>query len=542
MDQKNGSDASQELNALLGLDKKKRSPKRIAILALAAVVGAAAVGGGVALAVRRMGAEQSAGGAAVQREYTVQRGDVTVGQSESSSISLDRVTVSFPVSAKVEAVYVKAGSSVRAGDPLVKMNLDDIQAGLASYELQLGIVGLKLEQAKLQQQSQLLSAQQKLESSKQDGSLASVTAELEIAQLEAAVNDAQDTLEKKQTELEKWEGCRATLEEDAATLKYYEQMAENHQNDTEGRTWSSILSEFQEYYSDTYGTAIESMEDLEEQVEKTAKELETAQLALEKAELSLKTGKLNITQQKQSAQTGADTAQAEYELTSVELEQAVEAAQETYDELAAQIEEVKALLSDDGVVYAECGGLVASVAVAEGDEVEVFIDEETNIIRAYATLLTMTDLANVYVPITISEEDILNVSIGQEATVTMNAFPNRTFEAEVDTITVESARSGAATVSYTVNVRFKDENDQDMFEGMSAEVTLVQRAARDVLYVNNQAITFQNGVSTVRVKNNDGSTETRRVVTGFTDGRYVEIVSGLEEGETVLVESAVGLK
>ena len=165
----------------------------------------------------------------------------------------------------------------------------------------------------------------------------------------------------------------------------------------------------------------------------------------------------------------------------MELEQAVEAAQETYDELEDQIEEVRSLLSDDGIVYADCNGLVASISVEEGDDVEVFIDEDTNLILSYATILTMTDISSVYVPITISEEDILNVSIGQEATVTMSAFPNQTFAAEVDTITVESARSGAATVSYTVNVRFAEENTLDMLEGMSAEVTLVQRAARDVL-------------------------------------------------------------
>lgn len=251
-------------------------------------------------------------------------------------------------------------------------------------------------------------------------------------------------------------------------------------------------------------------------------------------------GELSATQQKETSKSSANTAQSEYELTSIELEQTVEAAQETYDELAAQIEEVKALLTEDGIIYAPCNGFVASVVVAEGDEVEVFIDTDTNIIRAYASILTMTDIANVYVPITISEEDILNVSIGQEASVTMTAFPNRTFDAEVDAITVESSRSGAATVSYTVNVVFSEENELDMLEGMSAEVTLVQRAAEDVLYINNQAITFSGGVSTVLVRTEDGGTQTRRVLTGFTDGRYVEILSGLEEGDTVLVESAVG--
>ena len=45
--------------------------------------------------------------------------------------------------------------------------------------------------------------------------------------------------------------------------------------------------------------------------------------------------------------------------------------------------------------------------------------------------------------------------------------------------------------------------------------------------------------NTVLVESADGQAEERVVETGFTDGMYVEIVSGLTEGETVLVESAV---
>lgn len=538
MDKDNKTGQQKDLNALLGLEKKPRSPKRIAAIVTACAVAAAGLGAGGYFAVASYFGAGDEAGSVTYRRYTVERGDVVVGQSESSSISLDRETVTFPVSATVEEVYVREGSSVRAGDPLVRMNVEDIETGLASYELQLDMVGLELEQAKLNQQSQLLAAQQQMESTQQSGELAAENAALTVTQLERAVTEAEENLVDKEQELEDWTACLDTLEEDLVTLEYYEDMAEEHQMDTEGNTWTSILSDFQEYYQETYGT-IDSMDALEEEIALTEEELEEARLALEEAQLNLTTGRLNAEQQEESAQSNADIATSEYELTEVELEQAVEAAQETYDELEDQIEEVRSLLSDDGIVYADCNGLVASISVEEGDDVEVFIDEDTNLILSYATILTMTDISSVYVPITISEEDILNVSIGQEATVTMSAFPNQTFAAEVDTITVESARSGAATVSYTVNVRFAEENTLDMLEGMSAEVTLVQRAARDVLYVNAQAVTFSGGISTVLVEGADGQAEERVVETGFTDGMYVEIVSGLTEGETVLVESAV---
>ena len=109
----------------------------------------------------------------------------------------------------------------------------------------------------------------------------------------------------------------------------------------------------------------------------------------------------------------------------------------------------------------------------------------------------------------------------------------------MDKISVEAARSGAATVSYTVTVRYTGSNTLDMYEGMSAETTLLQRSAKDVLYINNQAVTNTNGIATVSLLQSDGTTVERKVKTGFSNGQYVEITDGLEEGDIVLAVSGV---
>ena len=88
-------------------------------------------------------------------------------------------------------------------------------------------------------------------------------------------------------------------------------------------------------------------------------------------------------------------------------------------------------------------------------------------------------------------------------------------------------------------MRYKGTNTLDMYDGMSAEITLIQRQVRDVLYVNNQAITNTDGVATVQRLAQDGSQETVEVETGFSDGQYVEIVSGLREGDILLAQSGV---
>ena len=74
---------------------------------------------------------------------------------------------------------------------------------------------------------------------------------------------------------------------------------------------------------------------------------------------------------------------------------------------------------------------------------------------------------------------------------------------------------------------------------MSCSVELVTDRVQDVLCVSKRAITTENGVSTVTVKNADGSTEVREITTDFTNGSTVEVLSGLSEGETVLIESQV---
>lgn len=662
-----GAAAQDDLMALLQTGKKK--PKLSTILVTVGVLAAVGVG---AYFLFFNGASKQADSETVYREYAVERGDVTVGQNESSSVSLNRETIQFPVTATVVEVYVKAGSSVKEGDPLIKMDIDDITAGLASYELQADMAALEYEQAKLKQQSKLLEAEQTLENSRLAGDLAETNEELTMTELEQNLASAKKTLADAETSFNDYCALHATFASDYALLKQYESnvnqlteeqsyytniqtnvtsyqklltSAEDDRDEVvsflyfpDGQTrvtdtsqiesliaayetqvsnaqanyylyvnaatatslqisdalarldaaesnyqsvvtalgkvdsavsqisyyeglLSSLMSAdqlttrlasikanltsanstyttFKSYYTERYGN-IAGLDEMTAKVEDAQLAVEKAELALSKQEVTAQTGSATAEQKKELALSSAQTAATTYELTEMELAQAVDSAKEQYDTFLTQIEEVKELLSDDGIVYAPCNGMIVSVAVADGDEVTVSVDTETYLIRSYASLLVMTNISDVYVPITISEEDILGVSIGQNADVTMTAFPNRTFDAEVDMISVESSRSGAATVSYTVTVKFAEDNELDMYEGMSADVTLIQRSAKDVLYVSNQAVTNTNGVATVLKKGADGTGVVTEVKTGFSDGRYVEIIEGLDEGDTVLVESAV---
>jgi multidrug efflux pump subunit AcrA (membrane-fusion protein) len=70
---------------------------------------------------------------------------------------------------------------------------------------------------------------------------------------------------------------------------------------------------------------------------------------------------------------------------------------------------------------------------------------------------------------------------------------------------------------------------------MNATVTIIVEQAQDVLTVPDSALQSEGPSGVVEVQKDDGSTEKVAVQTGLSDGTNIEITSGLEEGQTVIV-------
>ena len=77
---------------------------------------------------------------------------------------------------------------------------------------------------------------------------------------------------------------------------------------------------------------------------------------------------------------------------------------------------------------------------------------------------------------------------------------------------------------------------------MSGDVTFITRQKPAVLYVSNQSIINESGKQYVKIKGEDGEPKLIEIVTGFSDGSNVEVLSGLKEGDIVLIESKVRTK
>jgi HlyD family secretion protein len=150
------------------------------------------------------------------------------------------------------------------------------------------------------------------------------------------------------------------------------------------------------------------------------------------------------------------------------------------------------------------------------------------------SVLTVSDLSHIFVLASVDESDIGGVTKGQEVDITADAYPGKHFRGKV----VRIATTGVNTsnvVTFEVKIEVTSPDKNLLKPQMTANVDIIEASRKDVLTVPMLAIARKPGGTFVTVVKSDGSTEQRQVRLGINDGTDQEILSGLSEGEQVLV-------
>lgn len=288
---------------------------------------------------------------------------------------------------------------------------------------------------------------------------------------------------------------------------------------------------------DKLATAREDLAELEAgsddlEVASKEKELALAQARLKTAEeeLARLTGDpdpLELEEkQKQVALAEAALADAEQTLADLRagadpLEVALREA-EVASARAALEQAIEAL--DGAVLRAPWNGIVSNVAVEAGETV-----------NAGAAVVEVVDPTVVELDGVVDEIDVLSVSQGTGATVTMDALPGRALTGTVSSVsTVANSQQGV--VSYPIRIRLEVPQDVQLREGLSAVANVVLRQEQDKLLVPLQALYGSFNQPVVRVMK-DGRIEDRPVKLGSSDDFWAVVEEGLQEGETVVMKA-----
>ncbi|MFO1129721.1 MAG: efflux RND transporter periplasmic adaptor subunit [Rhodospirillales bacterium] len=132
------------------------------------------------------------------------------------------------------------------------------------------------------------------------------------------------------------------------------------------------------------------------------------------------------------------------------------------------------------------------------------------------------------------EQDLAQVAVGQSATITVKAYPDRPFRGRVAFI---YPTVGAETRTGTVRIEIPNP-DGDLKADMYASVELDTRAARaKVLAVPDSAVIDSGNRQVVLVERGEGRFEPRPVQVGHRGEDYTEIRAGVTEGEKVVVSA-----
>lgn len=195
-----------------------------------------------------------------------------------------------------------------------------------------------------------------------------------------------------------------------------------------------------------------------------------------------------------------------------------ESLQEDLDNVTGDIDNLSVRAGSDGVV--------TGLTLKKGQSVQ-----------QGAALFTVQSDNAVKIDVDIDELDIASIETGDDATVTFDALPEKTYTANITKInTVGTAQNNVTKYTITLTL----ENAEGVMLGMSADVQIVSEQAQNVLLIPVEAIQTINGEKFVVFegdidKNLNYTQATHKVVTGITDGVNIEVKEGLKEGDRVAV-------
>lgn len=185
---------------------------------------------------------------------------------------------------------------------------------------------------------------------------------------------------------------------------------------------------------------------------------------------------------------------------------------------------------EDYQITAPISGTVVTKTAKAGDKVEG---------GSSGALCTIYDLSYLEMTMNIDELDIGSVAVGQTVEITADAVEGKTYTGTVTRVSVAGTTSGGIT-TYPVTVRI-DETD-GLLPGMNVDAEIVLDQAEDVLAIPSGAV---NRGDTVLITADSPSAANAldqeapegyvyvSVETGVSDDSYIEILSGLQEGDTV---------
>ncbi len=193
------------------------------------------------------------------------------------------------------------------------------------------------------------------------------------------------------------------------------------------------------------------------------------------------------------------------------------------ESVKAAVEYVNIQLSY-ATIKAPISGVIASVTTQEGETVAAGLNAPT--------FVTIIDLSRLQVDAFVDETDIGRVKVGQKALFTVDTYPDKEFTGKVKAI-YPKAIIQENVVNFDVVIEIDDSNIELLRPDMTTSVSIYQEEKKGVLMIPRIAVIKEENSRFVLVRQADGTFEKRAIKIGSQSGSEIEVVSGLNEGDTI---------
>ena len=504
MDNEVSVSRGEELFEAMEEKKKRRKKKIIRTVIIVVTVLAVSLAVGVAVLQRQVKTRFASSEEEVQSAQ-VTRGTISTVVSGSGTLSaVDVENISVPYGVEVEEIAVKAGKEVKQGDLLVKVNMNSVSSTLTSVQAEIDEIDDEIADAEGDTVSSTVKAGvsgriKKIFVEKGDkvadvmaekGALALISLDGYMAvDIETDTLSVGDSIKVKRADGTKLDGTVETVSGNTVTILVTDNGPEYNEKVT-------ILG------SD-------------------GEEIDSGKLYIHNS-LSVTGIAGTISSVNISLNTKVSTSTTVFSLTDTEYtadyESLLRERKEKEEELVALLK-----IRQDGAVTAPFDGLISAVTYSDSGSTD---GEDISLLSLYPG-------ESMSVTIGVDETDILSLELGQEADITVSSVSEDNFTGKVTEIN-KTAETSSGITQYTATVTF--DKEEGMLTGMSASVDVKIEGVEDALLIPLAALKQTSNSSYVYTQYDEDTKEyggKTEVEAGISNNNYVEIKSGLNEGDTV---------
>jgi len=205
-------------------------------------------------------------------------------------------------------------------------------------------------------------------------------------------------------------------------------------------------------------------------------------------------------------------------------EQQLEEVHNTYNDAVIQLEQAEKELAD-ATIKSPINGVITKKFVNEGEFINVG-----------SPIATIVDISKLKIKLNISETNVYQLKLGDKTTISTDIYPGITFEGNISFISPQ----GDDSHNYPTEIVIQNNTKHPLKSGTFANVSIMLPVAEEALYIPRESLLGSISDAEVYVAENNKAVR-KKIIVGNGNDKVIKVVSGLKEGENVIVNGQINL-